>query len=669
MCSPRLVLTAATLAAISSAASAQTCLFTEPPTPSCAAPRVIPGNEGQHVVLMDVTTATGTPTLCGSATGRAVWFSVTPQQSGPIKVSTCNPGTTYDTLLEVYRGGDANCNGMVLIDCGDDSPHPACDNGCSFRGSEVTFNAIAGMRYRFVVGAYGNNSAGCNLCLGVVVTIGLPCGDAPVNLDCNLAREISGDPGVHEAIADVTDAFTLPSEPQPACSTPRIGHSVWYRFTAAIDGMATFTTCHPNTNYDTVVQAYTGDCNGLALVDCNDDDPAGACINSCSPSPLGSTVMFPVAAGGDYWLQVGSYGNNSGNCPGPLCLGATLTIGDDCGFDQTPPVAQLDQPLHFSCGCAMIDIAGKASDPDGTFDEYRLEYHYPNGPPGWTLISSSQTPIVNGPLGSWNTLGLQQGYYLLRLTAINACDMASTDVKLVWIDGFFDVVIVRSPVSNDVLGGDACIDGTVIDHICFEHYTVDQRPFGGGQFVPVDPSNPVYLQGVQNDPLATWDTTALPDGLYELRVSGLTRCGNGAQVTLPVIVDNTPPTAVISTPLNCENLDGIVQIVGTAQDANLAGWSLQYSGGNSNGWTTINSGATPVINGVLANWDTRPLPVCNYALRLVVTDTTARNCLPIGHQSVYITSLEVGETACDINGDGVVDAFDIEPFINCLISP
>ncbi len=76
-----------------------------------------------------------------------------------------------------------------------------------------------------------------------------------------------------------------------------------------------------------------------------------------------------------------------------------------------------------------------------------------------------------------------------------------------------------------------------------------------------------------------------------------------------------------------------------------------------------------MLNGVLANWDTRPLPVCNYTLRLVVTDTVSRNCLPLGHQSVFITSLEVGQLACDINGDGVIDAFDIEPFINCLLHP
>jgi hypothetical protein len=52
--------------------------------------------------------------------------------------------------------------------------------------------ATAGVCYRFSVGSFIVNSAGCFLCLGVIVTIGAPCGDPPVNLDCTLAREMPG---------------------------------------------------------------------------------------------------------------------------------------------------------------------------------------------------------------------------------------------------------------------------------------------------------------------------------------------------------------------------------------------------------------------------------------------------------------------------------------------
>ncbi len=122
--------------------------------------------------------------------------------------------------------------------------------------------------------------------------------------------------------------------------------------------------------------------------------------------------------------------------------------------------------------------------------------------------------------------------------------------------------------------------------------------------------------------------------------------------------------SIITSPLDCDYVNGVVQIIGTANDANLRSWSVQYNGGGSGGWVTIASGNTPVINGVLANWDTNHVPICAYALRLVVTDEAIVSCGSRRQRTAHV-SVNVGEL-CDINGDGAVNAFDIEPFLNCL---
>ena len=80
-------------------AIAQQCPYAEPATDSCTAARVVPGTVGHHVVMMDVSTATGTNTACNVSFGKTVWFEVTPQVSGPMTVSTCHPGTSYDTVV------------------------------------------------------------------------------------------------------------------------------------------------------------------------------------------------------------------------------------------------------------------------------------------------------------------------------------------------------------------------------------------------------------------------------------------------------------------------------------------------------------------------------------------------------------------------------------------
>jgi hypothetical protein len=167
---------------------------------------------------------------------------------------------------------------------------------------------------------------------------------------------------------------------------------------------------------------------------------------------------------------------------------------------------------------------------------------------------------------------------------------------------------------------------------------------------------------VINDPLATWNTasgpTSVPDGDYEVRLQGMTVCGDTATVVHTITVDNTSPTATITSPTPCDYVTGLVNVIGTADDANLNGWTLQYTGGGTSSWTTISSGNAPVINGLLGRWDTAALPSCAYTLRLVVTDIANVNCSGDPQQTIYQVSVNVG-CAEDIDGDGDVDLADL----------
>jgi hypothetical protein len=143
-------------------------------------------------------------------------------------------------------------------------------------------------------------------------------------------------------------------------------------------------------------------------------------------------------------------------------------------------------------------------------------------------------------------------------------------------------------------------------------------------------------------------------------------------VTRLVIVDNTAPIAVISSPLSCTSSDTDLLVTGTASDANLAGWVLQYTGGNSHTWVTIASGATPVVNGVLGTWNTAGLPDCAYTLRLIANDASIVSCGPSTHQTEYTVSVNLGAPGgglcCDVNSDGLGDGNDVQPFVQCLLN-
>ncbi len=484
------------------------------------------------------------------------------------------------------------------------------------------------------------------------------CGEQSHNFRCN-PRILPGAPGVYEVVTGVANATP---DLIPACGF-NIGHTVWFRVIPTQDSTLTFTTCHPATSYDTVLQVWGGICDILVPLEgqCNDDFGGDSCINGCSFR--GSTVSFDVFANEQYFFQVGSWNTNSAGCE--LCLGIELTI---CAGDATAPDAEITSPGAFGCGCNPVEIIGTANDSAGA--SYVLEYRPADGG-DWSFISSSTTPVVNGVLANWDTTGLPENWYLLRLTVENACGLVSTAVNIVRVSKQFDSLDLRSPTDGAILGGTVCFDGTVWDGSCFDRYTVEYQPAGGGPFSPVDPGNPQYFVAVTNDPFASWQTIDLgiADGDYNIRVRAIEDCSNVAEEFVEVTIDNTAPTAIITEPFNCDYVDGVVEFSGTADDANLASWSLQYTGGDAHDWVTIASDTLPVVNGALGSWDTSDLPACAYTIRLVVTDRAIINCNgAIRHRSEYEVSLNVGICGdCDLDKD--VDLPDFALFQENFTGP
>lgn len=377
-----------------STAYGQSCAYSEGPVQSCGFPRTIDGTPGQHVVYVDTSTSTTSTTLCGRSVTNVAWFEVRPTVSGPLTISTCHPLTSYDTVLTVYSGGNTECQGMDEIDCDDDDPAEGCDNGCSYRASTVTIpNATAGSWYRFAVGEYAGSSGTCVNCLGVVVTIGAPCGDAPDNFICELAEVLPGTPGTHSAEIDVTDA---PSN-VTAISCPgslNIGHGVWFTFTPTVTGQAVFSTCDPNTAYDTVARVVTG-CGGVfAQIDCNDDYTG--CTNACG-TDRGSRVTFDVSAGLPYYIEVGSY-NDSTLCD--MCLGVDLTI-NECMIDADCDDGNPCSADECDAGICLHDLLPMYTPCPDDGDECTQDYCYhggcthPTAPDGTACGSPASTECDN----------------------------------------------------------------------------------------------------------------------------------------------------------------------------------------------------------------------------------------------------------------------------------
>ena len=132
--------------------------------------------------------------------------------------------------------------------------------------------------------------------------------------------------------------------------------------------------------------------------------------------------------------------------------------------------------------------------------------------------------------------------------------------------------------------------------------------------------------GVNFGELGAWDTTAVSDGSYRLRLSGLDSNGYESQVLLSVQVDNTPPTAMIQRPEQMISdrwiASGQITIRGTANDQNFKGYRLELGlGHNPGSWKVLTQSATIRQSEGLYNRDTSGLEG-QYTLKLVVEDFT-----------------------------------------------
>jgi 1A family penicillin-binding protein len=156
-----------------------------------------------------------------------------------------------------------------------------------------------------------------------------------------------------------------------------------------------------------------------------------------------------------------------------------------------------------------------------------------------------------------------------------------------------------------------------------------------------------FYQPVDGGMLAVWDTTALKDMDYSLRIIALDSAGHAYEARVHVWVQNqgletptptpeptleptpeltptpapTPPalSAELRWPAQMAVVGGLLSVQGSAAGEGFVSYRLEYGAGEEPAeWLTLVESETPVPAGVLAQWDTTTVPDGLYTLRLQV---------------------------------------------------
>ena len=147
-----------------------------------------------------------------------------------------------------------------------------------------------------------------------------PCQLPPLNDQCDGATNMVE----NNSYAQDTTCATSFGDPVPNCTT-NFGNGVWYEFTPSADESVTIST--RGSSYDTVLAVYTGRCNSLTPIECNDNNGPGFVGPQAS-------VSFAAKKNTRYKILAGGYGGATGllrilaynsACNPPTIIGNVVT--------------------------------------------------------------------------------------------------------------------------------------------------------------------------------------------------------------------------------------------------------------------------------------------------------------------------------------------------------
>ena len=279
--------------------------------------------------------ATGTP-------DSSVWWSWTAPVSEMVTIDT--EGSDFDTSLGVHTGA----MGTLATVTDDD------DSGTGLLSS-VTFSAMAGTTYHIAVDGF--NGAQGNIQLNLEVA-------EPANNDHVNAFVLNGHSATDTSQTVTADGQVGEPNHSPSNSVPL--ESVWWRWTAPLDGETTIDT--EGSDFDTTLAVYTGSLFPSLVPIAGDDDSGTGNLSS---------VTFDAVQGTTYRIAVDGFSGADGNVQINLDQDPEISIDDvsmDEGTIAGPGITSFDFTVsrshNFGAASVQVDTALGATNPATPVDDY-----------------------------------------------------------------------------------------------------------------------------------------------------------------------------------------------------------------------------------------------------------------------------------------------------------
>jgi flagellar hook assembly protein FlgD/Tol biopolymer transport system component len=284
--------------------------------------------------------------------------------------------------------------------------------------------------------------------------------------------------------------------------------------------------------------------------------------------------------------------------------------------DTTLPTIDIKQPADGSYLKTDVTVTGSIT------DDNLKEYSLTNSGNGTSLaLDSDNQNRLNYVFGTMS--GLAEGGYTL---AVKTSDQAGNAVQKnlsYTIDRTPPAVKLDTPKDGEYYGANKNI--TISGGIVEKNLDTFELRYGLGD-APAQWTDLVTGTTVTAYPPSyTWKVGKndnVPDGLYLVSLFAKDKAGWTGEAKAKITIDNTPPTAAVTSLHDGDYVKQAVDVKGTAFDQNLDKYTLEISEGqcvSAYKWVQVKTGTASVQDNSLGMWQALPADG-DYCLRLSVLD-------------------------------------------------
>src|ERR671922_87833 len=299
----------------------------------------------------------------------------------------------------------------------------------------------------------------------------------------------------------------------------------------------------------------------------------------------------------------------------------TSAVVANVGVDNTNPSGSVTAPSAGAVVRGTISVDANSADGGSGVASAQFQ-RSPAGTGSWTNIGSADTSAPYSV--SLDTTSLGEGLYDLRvITTDNAGNtVTSAAVANVRVDNTNPSGSVTAPSAGGIVRGTISVDSNSADGGSGVASAQFQRsPAGAGTWTNIGAADTTSPYGV------SFDTTAVSDGLYDLRVVTTDNAGNSvtSAAVANVRVDNTNPTGSVTAPTAGANVRGTISVDATSPEGGPGGAPPQCQPSPAGAGTWTNIGAADTSAPYAASFDTTAVSDGLYDLRVITVDNAGNS--------------------------------------------